>query len=128
VIRSFIDRGTEDIFDRKNTREARQTCPQQIWRVAQRKLDQLNGVVSLESLRIPPGNFLEALKDEAIFSTYAKKNHQVTYSKIAYKSFEDYKMNVQQEFLRELFNCPLPHELELVSQTSAVTDEISELL
>ena len=37
---------------------------QQIWRVAQRKLDQLNGVVSLESLKIPPGNLLEALKDD----------------------------------------------------------------
>jgi len=30
--------------------------------VAQRKLDQLNAVVTLESLRIPPGNALEALK------------------------------------------------------------------
>jgi proteic killer suppression protein len=64
VIKSFRDKGTEDIYDRKNTREARQTCPQQIWRVAQRKLDQLNGVVYLESLRIPPANFLEALKDD----------------------------------------------------------------
>ncbi|MFZ3208263.1 MAG: type II toxin-antitoxin system RelE/ParE family toxin [Geobacteraceae bacterium] len=64
MIKSFRDKGTADLFDRKNTREARQACPQQIWRVAQRKLDQLNGVVSLESLQIPPGNFLEALKDE----------------------------------------------------------------
>jgi toxin HigB-1 len=64
VIKSFRDNGTEDVFDRKNTREARQTCPQQIWRVAQRKLDQLNGVVSLESLIIPPGNFLEALRGD----------------------------------------------------------------
>jgi proteic killer suppression protein len=64
VIKSFRDKGTEDIFDRKNTREARQACPQQIWRVAQRKLDQLNSVVSLESLRIPPGNILEPLKHD----------------------------------------------------------------
>ncbi len=64
MIKSFRDKGTEDIFDRKNTREARKTCPQQIWRVAQRKIDLLNGVVSLESLKIPPGNFLEALKDD----------------------------------------------------------------
>ena len=64
MLKSFHDKGTEDIFDRKNTKEARQTCPQQIWRVAQRKLDQLNGVVSLESLKIPPGNFLEALSDD----------------------------------------------------------------
>ena len=64
MIKSFRNRGTEDVFNRKNTGEARKTCPQQIWRVAQRKLDQLNGVVSLESLRIPPGNFLEALRDD----------------------------------------------------------------
>jgi proteic killer suppression protein len=64
LIKSFHDRGTEDIFDRKNTRDARQTCLPQIWRIAQRKLDQLNGVVSLDSLKIPPGNFLEPLKDD----------------------------------------------------------------
>ncbi|OIP25619.1 plasmid maintenance system killer protein [bacterium CG2_30_54_10] len=66
MIKSFHDKGTEDIFDRKNTKEARHICPQQIWRVAQRKLDQINGVVSLESLKIPPGNFLEALKADRI--------------------------------------------------------------
>jgi len=64
VIKSFRDRGSEDIFDRRNTAEARKICPQQIWRVAQRKLDQLNGVVSLDSLKIPPGNVLEALKED----------------------------------------------------------------
>ena len=64
MIKSFRDKGTEDIFDRKNTRDARHACPQQIWRVAPRKLDQLNGVVSLASLKIPPGNLLESLKDD----------------------------------------------------------------
>ena len=64
MIKSFRDGGTEDIFDRKNTKEARQTCQPQIWRVAQRKLDQLNGVVSLDSLKIPPGNFLGPLKGD----------------------------------------------------------------
>jgi proteic killer suppression protein len=34
--------------------------------VAQRKLDQLNAVVSLSSLQIPPGNELESLKKERI--------------------------------------------------------------
>ena len=51
MIKSFRDKGTEDIFDRKNTKNARHVCPQQIWRVAQRKLYQLNGVVSLNSLQ-----------------------------------------------------------------------------
>jgi len=32
-----------------------------VWRVAQRKLDQLNAAVSLASLRMPPGNHLKAL-------------------------------------------------------------------
>jgi toxin HigB-1 len=64
VIKSFRDRGSEDIFDRKNTRAARQTYPRQIWRVAQRKLDQLNSVISLESLKFPPGNCLKSLMDD----------------------------------------------------------------
>jgi len=62
VIRSFADRGTEDIFDRRESPRARRTCPRSVWSVAQRKLDMLNAVVSLESLRVPPGNALEALK------------------------------------------------------------------
>ena len=64
LIKSFFDRGTEDIFNRVISREARATCPREIWTVARRKLDQLNAVVSLHSLRIPPGNKLEALKGD----------------------------------------------------------------
>lgn len=64
MIKSFFDRGTEDIFNRVRSKDARHTCAEVIWKVAQRKLDQLNGVVSLGSLRIPPGNRLEALKDD----------------------------------------------------------------
>ena len=64
MIKSFFDKGTEDIFNRMKSKEARRVCPEQIWRVAQRKLDQLNTVISLGSLRIPPGNELEALKKE----------------------------------------------------------------
>ena len=61
MIRSFKSRGTEDIFNGSNTRVARQVCPQALWRIAARKLDQLDSVVMLEELRIPPGNRLEAL-------------------------------------------------------------------
>lgn len=64
MIQSFRDRGTENIFDRLNSKEARRTCPEQLWQVARRKLDQLNAVISLYSLRIPPGNELEALKGD----------------------------------------------------------------
>jgi len=64
VIKSFFNKGTEDIFDRIGSREARQTCPKDLWPIAQRKLDLLNAVISLSSLRLPPGNRLESLKGD----------------------------------------------------------------
>ncbi len=64
MIRSFRDQGTEDVFDGRGTKAARKACPQRLWRVAQRKLDQLDSVVDVEELRIPPGNRLEALRGD----------------------------------------------------------------
>lgn len=61
MIQAFRGKGTEDIFNGKNTRNARKTCPESLWRVAARKLDQLDSVSSLQELQIPPGNHLEAL-------------------------------------------------------------------
>ena len=61
MIQSFKTTGTEDIFNGKNTKAARRTCPQSLWRVATRKLDQLDSVDSLDELSVPPGNRLEAL-------------------------------------------------------------------
>lgn len=62
MIQSFADSGTEDIFFRKNTKEARKTLEASLHRVAKRKLDQLAISVRLEDLRAPPGNRLEALR------------------------------------------------------------------
>jgi proteic killer suppression protein len=64
VIRSFADRGTEDVFNGVDSRTARKICPNTLWRIARRKLDQLDATVSLEALRVPPGNQLEALKGD----------------------------------------------------------------
>jgi len=61
MIRSFADPGTEDLFNGRNTKAARQVCPRDLWRVAARKLEQLDSVTLLDELRIPPGNRLEAL-------------------------------------------------------------------
>ena len=63
MIRSF-HAGTEDVFNGRNTRLARRVCPQVVWRVARRKLDQLDTVNALDDLRIPPGNRLEALSGD----------------------------------------------------------------
>ena len=64
MIRSFADQGTDDIFDGKNTASARRCCPQSIWKVAYRKLDQLDSSTNLVDLRIPPGNRLEELSGD----------------------------------------------------------------
>ncbi|MDF1521040.1 MAG: type II toxin-antitoxin system RelE/ParE family toxin [Brevefilum sp.] len=64
MIITFADDGTENIFDGKNTRAARNKCPVQIWRIAQRKLDQLDSATELNDLAIPPGNRLEALSGD----------------------------------------------------------------
>ena len=61
MIRSFASAGTEDVFNGRNTKGARKTCPRDLWPVAARKLEQLDSVSLLEELRIPPGNRLEAL-------------------------------------------------------------------
>lgn len=61
MIHSFKNSGTEDIFNGRNSKTARRLCPQSLWRVAARKLDQLDSVTTLEELRIPPGNRLEVL-------------------------------------------------------------------
>jgi len=58
---SFKNQATEDIFNGKNTKNARKLCPQSLWRVSARKLDQLDSVVKLEELKVPPGNRLESL-------------------------------------------------------------------
>lgn len=64
MIRSFFDRGTEDLFKDEDTRAARRTCPIEVWSVARRKPDQLNQAAMLKDLRAPPGNRLESLKGD----------------------------------------------------------------
>lgn len=64
MIKSFKNTGTEDVFDGSVTKAARKCCPQSIWAVAQRKMDQINRVIEITELRVPPGNRLEQLKDD----------------------------------------------------------------
>ena len=52
------------MFNGRNTKTARRSCPRNLWRVAARKLEQLYSVTLLEEMRIPPGNQLEALSGE----------------------------------------------------------------
>jgi proteic killer suppression protein len=64
MIQSFKDKATEDIFYGRATKAAMRACPKQVWKVATRKIDQLDSVSSLDELRVPPGNMLEHLSGD----------------------------------------------------------------
>jgi proteic killer suppression protein len=61
MIVGFRDQGVEDVFNGVDSRAAAKACPKAQWKVARRKLDQLDSATVLQDLRVPPGNRLEAL-------------------------------------------------------------------
>lgn len=64
MILSFANRGTEDIFDGRNSVDARKLLPRTLWNVAFRKFDQIDSAGHLDDLKVPPGNRLEPLKGD----------------------------------------------------------------
>jgi len=64
MIQSFKNKATEDIFNGNPTKKASKICPSVLWKQASRKLDQLDSVLTLDELRIPPGNRLEFLSGD----------------------------------------------------------------
>jgi proteic killer suppression protein len=64
MIRSFKNKGAEDVFKGSNSRDARNSCPRDLWKVAVRKLDMLDAAGTLNDLRVPPGNRLETLSGD----------------------------------------------------------------
>jgi len=61
LIISFGNKSTADLFNGINSREARK-IPSEITKKVLNKLDILNAVETLDELKSPPGNRLEALK------------------------------------------------------------------
>lgn len=76
MIRSFAYAATEDLFSGRDSRRARRACPQALWPVARRKLDQINRVRALEELRVPPGNRLERLRGDRSGQYSIRLNNQ----------------------------------------------------
>ena len=64
MIQSFKNKATGDIFNGKATKAAMRICPKDLWKIAILKLDQLDSVLKLDELRIPPGNRLETLSGD----------------------------------------------------------------
>ena len=60
MIRGFADKEAKKIWDGTTSRK----LPSDIQQVARRKLRMLNAAATLEDLRVPPANRLEALKGD----------------------------------------------------------------
>ena len=60
MIKSFADKQTAAIFEGYQVKH----LPKEIQNTARRKLKQIDAAVTIESLRIPPGNRLELLKGD----------------------------------------------------------------
>lgn len=60
MIKSFKDKEAEKIFHR----QASKKLPFEIQRTAKKRLNMLDAALSLNALKVPPGNRLEALRDD----------------------------------------------------------------
>lgn len=76
MIKTFKNKSTEDVFYGRSTKPARKICPAVIWKVASRKLDQLDSVTSLIDLSVPPKNMLESLKHDRLGQYSIRINNQ----------------------------------------------------
>jgi toxin HigB-1 len=60
----FKNQGIEDLFDGVDSKAARKICPPNVASRAREKLFLIDDAESLQDLRMPPGNRLEALKGD----------------------------------------------------------------
>ena len=64
MILDFKDTETEDIYNGIRSKQALKRLPVYLWNIAYRKFYSLDNAVSLNDLRSPPNNRLEALKKD----------------------------------------------------------------
>ncbi len=72
MIRSFADRDTEKVW----RREPAKRLDPRIHQAANRKLHLLDAATTLDALRVPPGNLLEALKGDRVGQHSIRINDQ----------------------------------------------------
>ena len=80
MIRSFGDDATADVYYGRDTKAARR-LPKALWPVIRRKLDALRRACTLQDLRLPAGNRLEALKGDLAgrFSLRVNDQYRITF-------------------------------------------------
>ena len=64
MARLFANAATADIFNGVDSKRARKALPQELIRLARRKLVTVFSAPTVDSLRSPPGNGLEALSGD----------------------------------------------------------------
>ena len=79
MIRSFADAATEDLFNGRNSKAARQQLPQTLWLRARRLLDQLQQAHVVGDMGQPPGNKFEKLHDGR-YSVRVNDQYRVTFN------------------------------------------------
>lgn len=73
---TFRDQGSEDVFNGVSSKAARKVCPTELMDRAREKLFLIDDAETLEDLRIPPGNRLEALKGDRTGEYSVRINRQ----------------------------------------------------
>lgn len=78
MILTFADTGTEDLFNGRNSKAARQQLPVSLWPRARRLLDQLQRAHVVGDMAQPPGNRCERLSDGR-YSVRVNDQYRVTF-------------------------------------------------
>ena len=80
MIRSFGDVATADVYYGRDTKAARR-LPKPLWPAIRRKLDALHRARTLQDLRLPAGNRLEALKGDraGTYSLRVNEQYRITF-------------------------------------------------
>lgn len=71
MIKGFADKDTQKLFERRSSKRFKN-----IERVALRKLVMLHAATKLDDLKVPPGNKLEALKNDRAGQHSIRVNQQ----------------------------------------------------
>ncbi len=78
MILSFASKDTQNFYKTGRSKKV----PNSLWKIALRKLDYLNAAVSIEDLKVPPGNMLEALKGnyKGKYSIRINKQYRIVFT------------------------------------------------
>ena len=82
MIVDFYDKGTENVYNGKSTKQARKKLPVELWRIAQRKFYFLDNAATLDDLKMPPSNQLEMLRRDRIgqFSIRINRQYRICFT------------------------------------------------